>query len=178
MSEEQQQMDNTPSAGTLLRQARETAGLSLEDVAEKLYLLRSVVDSLEKDCYERIRGETFVRGYLRNYARLLEISDVDVLRRHAEKRDQNDSEPPASRFGRRPESKWSKSAGAGRLGVVLALLTLGALFFLYNREPVVAGTKLSTHAAVMVETGRGLRVVPLVSDSPGAEVLAQDTQVR
>jgi len=56
--------------------------MSVEQVADKLHLLQSVVSSLEKDCYDRIRGETFVRGYLRNYARLLGVDAEDVLSRH------------------------------------------------------------------------------------------------
>ena len=57
---------NSPAAWSLV----------VEQVADKLHLLQSVVNSLEKDCYDRSRGETFVRGYLRNYARLLGIDET------------------------------------------------------------------------------------------------------
>ena len=65
--------------GLLLRQARQAAGLSVEAVAAHLHLLRSVVNSIEEDSYDRVRGETFLRGYLRNYARLVKLPPDQVL---------------------------------------------------------------------------------------------------
>ena len=66
--------------GLMLKQARKRAGLSVDAVAEKLHLLRSVINSIEEDSYERIRGETFVRGYMRNYARLVKVPPEQVLK--------------------------------------------------------------------------------------------------
>lgn len=68
----------TLTAGALLRQARERKGLSREAVAEQLNLLLSQVVALEENDFARFPGETFVRGHLRSYARLLAI-DVDEL---------------------------------------------------------------------------------------------------
>ena len=79
MVQEDKPSTDQRSPGAMLRTARESAGMSVEQVADKLHLLQSVVNSLEKDCYDRIRGETFVRGYLRNYARLLGIDADEVL---------------------------------------------------------------------------------------------------
>lgn len=67
------------SPGVLLRSRREAAGLSIEHVASQLYLLKSVVSSLEADCYDRIRGETYVRGYLRNYAKLVGLDSEELF---------------------------------------------------------------------------------------------------
>ncbi len=72
----------SPTPGVLLRSRREAAGLSIEHVASQLYLLKSVVSHLEADCYDRIRGETYVRGYLRNYARLVGLDADDLLSRY------------------------------------------------------------------------------------------------
>mgnify|MGYP001116335732 CR=1 FL=1 len=82
MAQEDKSSTQQRGPGDVLRAARESAGMSVEQVADKLHLLQSVVSSLEKDCYDRIRGETFVRGYLRNYARLLGVDAEDVLSRH------------------------------------------------------------------------------------------------
>lgn len=70
---------NPTTPGLLLRNRREAAGLSIEHVASQLHLLKSVVSSLEADCYDRIRGETYVRGYLRNYARLVGLDGEELL---------------------------------------------------------------------------------------------------
>lgn len=71
--------NNLESPGQVLKAARQAAGLSVDQVATRLYLLCSVVSYLEGDDYDRIRGDTFARGYLRNYARLLGLSPGPLL---------------------------------------------------------------------------------------------------
>jgi cytoskeleton protein RodZ len=66
------------SAGALLRAAREAAGLSQDAVAQQLKLAPRQVRAIEEDDYARLPGRTFVRGFVRNYARLLRV-DPDAV---------------------------------------------------------------------------------------------------
>lgn len=66
--------------GELLRLAREAKGLSQEDVAKKLNFLPLYVPALEDEKFEPLHSITFVKGYLRAYARFLEIDADEVLR--------------------------------------------------------------------------------------------------
>ena len=66
------------SPGTMLREARELQGLSVEEVAERLYLTKSKVQSLEQDDFKRMSEATFIRGYMRSYANLLGLSGDEV----------------------------------------------------------------------------------------------------
>ncbi|KQR07563.1 MULTISPECIES: helix-turn-helix domain-containing protein [Xanthomonas] len=59
--------------GPQLRDAREAAGLSIDDVAGKLRMPAHVVRSLEQEDWQRLGAPVFVRGQLRSYARLLHI---------------------------------------------------------------------------------------------------------
>lgn len=61
------------SCGMRLKQAREQAGLSLEQVASRLKVPTRVVRSLEADDTAPLGAPIFVRGHLRSYARLLGI---------------------------------------------------------------------------------------------------------
>ncbi|MFD0323383.1 MULTISPECIES: RodZ domain-containing protein [Lysobacter] len=61
------------SCGARLKQARETAGLSIEDVAARLKMPSRVVRSLESDDIASLGAPVFVRGQLRSYARLVGI---------------------------------------------------------------------------------------------------------
>lgn len=70
----------TLTAGALLRQERERKGLTREAVADQLNLLLSQVAALESDDFARFPGETFVRGHLRSYARLLNIDAGELIR--------------------------------------------------------------------------------------------------
>jgi cytoskeleton protein RodZ len=66
------------AAGDALRAAREAAGLSIDAVAQQLKLAPRQVRALEDGDYAALPGRTFVRGFVRNYARLLDL-DADAV---------------------------------------------------------------------------------------------------
>ncbi|WP_028117374.1 RodZ domain-containing protein [Ferrimonas senticii] len=72
-TESQSEVSETP--GPLLRDAREQLGLSTQQVAQRLNLRHSVVLGIEQDNYEAGMSVTYVRGYIRNYARLVGLNE-------------------------------------------------------------------------------------------------------
>jgi cytoskeleton protein RodZ len=62
-----------------LRAAREAAGLSLDQVAQQLKLAPRQVKALEDEDFGQLPGRTFARGFVRNYARLLNLDGDDLL---------------------------------------------------------------------------------------------------
>jgi cytoskeleton protein RodZ len=67
------------SAGQILRQAREQQNLTVAQVAQQLNLSKSLIEDLELDQVDAKLSSTFVRGYLRSYAKLLKIPAQQVL---------------------------------------------------------------------------------------------------
>jgi cytoskeleton protein RodZ len=67
-----------PGVGARLRLAREMRSLSVSDVAQTLKLGPRQVEALESGDWQGLPGQTFVRGFVRNYARMLQI-DPDPL---------------------------------------------------------------------------------------------------
>jgi len=67
------------SPGQVLRAGREQLGLSPEAVADKLHLSTDQIRSLERDDYRQFAAPIFVTGYLRCYARLLDIPAAPLL---------------------------------------------------------------------------------------------------
>jgi cytoskeleton protein RodZ len=65
--------------GERLRAARIAAGLTLQGVADDLHLGVDVLEALERDDYSQTPGRVFVRGYLRKYARLVDLPADAVL---------------------------------------------------------------------------------------------------
>jgi cytoskeleton protein RodZ len=63
-------------AGAQLKAAREAAGLSLDQVAQQLKLAPRQVKALEEENFGMLPGRTFTRGFMRNYARLLNLDPV------------------------------------------------------------------------------------------------------
>jgi len=68
------------SAGALLRSAREAGGLTIDAVAQQLKLAPRQVRAIEDGDFTRLPGRTFVRGFIRNYARLVRLDADSVLR--------------------------------------------------------------------------------------------------
>ena len=67
--------------GSRLKSAREAAGLSLDQVAQQLKLAPRQVQALEDEDFAQLPGRTFARGFVRNYARLLNLNGDDLLSR-------------------------------------------------------------------------------------------------
>jgi len=64
---------NPLGPGARLATAREAHGFSLGDVARQLKLSVRQVGALERDDYDAFPSRVFVRGFLRNYAKLLQV---------------------------------------------------------------------------------------------------------
>ncbi len=67
------------TAGGLLRAARESAGLTVDAVAQQLKLAPRQVKAIEDSDFAQLPGRTFVRGFVRNYARLVHLDPESVL---------------------------------------------------------------------------------------------------
>lgn len=72
-------LETVAGCGTRLRQAREAAGLTLEDVGQRLRMPVQVVKSLEQEQWQKLGAPVFVRGQLRSYARLLGVDVSELL---------------------------------------------------------------------------------------------------
>lgn len=66
-------------AGALLRMARETRGMSVTEVAAALKLSPRQIVAIENEDFSRLSGATFIRGFVRNYAKLLKVDAAPVM---------------------------------------------------------------------------------------------------
>jgi cytoskeleton protein RodZ len=59
--------------GETLRKARESRGLTIAEVAGQLNLTPQRLTQIEQGAFDKLPGHTFARGYVRAYAKLLEV---------------------------------------------------------------------------------------------------------
>ena len=71
--------DKHITPGELLSRQRERAGLSHATVGEALHLTVHYIKAIENNEYNKLPGLTFVKGYIRAYARYLHMDTVAVL---------------------------------------------------------------------------------------------------
>ncbi|CAM3781867.1 cytoskeleton protein RodZ [Xenorhabdus thuongxuanensis] len=67
------------TTGQILRQAREKHELSQQTVADRLCLKLSTVRDIEEDNITSNISPTFLRGYIRAYAKLVQVSESEIL---------------------------------------------------------------------------------------------------
>ena len=65
--------------GEQLRQAREARGLQVGDIAQTLKLGTRQVEALESGDWQHLPGQTFIRGFVRNYARLVQVESAPLM---------------------------------------------------------------------------------------------------
>ncbi|MDJ0955559.1 MAG: DUF4115 domain-containing protein [Arenicellales bacterium] len=117
-------LESPSSPGDALRQARQRFGLSEEDVAVELNLSVSQIRALEDNRFEDLPGKTYVQGYLKSYARLLNSDEDDIL--------QNFQQEDAIISGIRPVMRETRSSDRHmKLLSVGVILVLGGLSFMW-----------------------------------------------
>jgi len=79
MQEELSEDMEVMGPGQILSDARKKAGLTQQEVAEKLNFRLTLVNEIESEIFDSSLPETFNRGYLRNYAKLVNVSQEDVM---------------------------------------------------------------------------------------------------
>ena len=69
----------TRSLGEMLAAERERQGLGRNDIAQRLHMSGYQIEALEKGDYTRLPRGTFLRGFVRNYAKVLGLAPERVL---------------------------------------------------------------------------------------------------
>lgn len=136
-----------PRIGDELMAARQAQNLSVIDVANRLKLSVHQVEALEQGAYERLPGAVFVRGFTRNYARLLKL-DPDAMVRAVD--------------AQLPHAVAASSASSGEMNIPMPAKTSG-------RWPIIAGL------AAVVFLGAAL-VDVLWPESPSSNVAVAPSQ--
>ena len=114
--------------GAALRNAREAAGYSIADVAQRMRLSRHHVENLEAERFDLFPVSVFLRGYLTSYARLLGIDSEPLLEAY----DRRGFGPPQlhSQDSDRSTGRGSEfTVTITTLVVIAALIVLSALWW-------------------------------------------------
>ena len=128
---------SSASLGTSLREARERLGLSIADVANQVKFATRQIEALEADNFQQLQGATFLRGFVRSYAKILHLDaqplldklPVTQLMTQLLSPSPVETQFPAMLSTRRQNLFWSGSA------LVLAVI-LVAFGLMYSPSPI------------------------------------------
>lgn len=138
-------LEEQMSVGAQLRAAREAQGLTIEQAVQQLKLARRQIEAIESDDFAALPGNTFARGFVRNYARLLKLDAEPFL---AALESQLPREREQVAFPQASENPSNLGLeireGAARTGtwpvvlmVALGLLIGGGLVWWYLQQPAM-----------------------------------------
>ena len=147
MSETGNALPSTPgealsaAPGGRLAQARQLQNLSAADVARQLKLSVWQVEALETGHFDKLPGPVFVRGFIRNYARLLKLDPEELLRSAGDSLPHPAPRPetPSSQDIPFPTAETRRWPG---YAIAAAVLVAGLAFYeFYLNEPESAVTR-------------------------------------
>lgn len=152
----------TSGPGARLRELRISRKLSLEDVAAQLRLDPPRLEALENDAYDELPGPTFVRGYLRGYARTVGVPAGPLLETY--ERYGYDTPALIPDITSRPQIRSSDVPVKLVTYVLVVLLAvLVGVWWFSHREPAVEPDRQPEPAA---EAGRALPEAVESADRP------------
>lgn len=171
----------TVTVGDTLRNARVEQGWSVSQVADKLHLTAQAVESIENNQFERLPGITFARGYVRSYAKILEI-DADQLVKRFDSSVEQHAAGSVQSIDRVGEARRvSRGMLQFSLFVVL-LIIIGAAYYMwqsFNTEQTTETTGAALYERVEVERADGsMHIQTLDELEEPAEQLAALTDAQ
>lgn len=180
MAENQELRVRERAPGAALSAARTAQNLSLTDVARQLKLSVNQVAALEAGEFERLPGPVFVRGFVRNYARLLKLDPERILELIVPDASEREvrNEMPASRDIPFPPERARRWPGLVLLLLLAIAMLAGYEFYWGEQAPVVTATRPAAPpappappVAPTAETPRA--IVPATTPDPQAPTQAQ-----
>ena len=118
--------------GALLRDSRERRGMSLAELSRQTRIPEAMLEALESERLERLPPPTYLRGFIRAYARAVQVPAEEPLARYARATSAAQVTAQAA-----SEAAQASAPGAGRghwivFAVLLAVAVAGAAFALWR----------------------------------------------
>lgn len=124
--------------GTLLKNGREKMGLSLQDAAVKLHLRPRVIEEIEADNFANIASPTYARGYVKNYARMVN-ADTALIEACLLRQVPVVAEPPMQSFSRKTTYQASDKRLTW-LSIFIVIVLLGLLVVWWMQKSTLLTT--------------------------------------
>lgn len=177
MSEEIQEEIVFKGPGVMLKERRESLRLSIEEIADKLHLRPAVVADLEQDIIDHSVSTTFTKGYVRLYAKHMDMDPTPLLQAFDELANPIKQPAKLQSFSQ----KMAKQASDKRLMmlsyfILFSVVAMAVIWWFQQPEETVAVTTPSVESQSL-ETPSVESQRPAASDLsdaqysfPGAEI--------
>ncbi|NND81513.1 MAG: DUF4115 domain-containing protein [Gammaproteobacteria bacterium] len=165
--EQETELEPRQGSGRLLAAARKQQNKTVAEIAEELNLSITQIKTIELDQTDGLPEPTYVRGYIRSYAKLLGLNPEEVLKNYLNPNWQQgtslDDIPRG--IGNADELSDSHTITPGRVAIVAVVISLlGYLWYSGMLAQLIGGKSATEQAVVQNET-----------DSDGAQISELET---
>jgi len=180
-TEKEHIVEETPAfvePGTLLKEKREALGLTQQQVADRLRLRVTIIQNLEENKFESDLVATFIRGYLRSYAKAVGLKESEILAAYEKSAGKVSQEQTMQSFSRKTKrAKHDSHLNIITWGVLVILIGMSSLWWWQNHRDtgVVVGQDdevsavLDNDAATKESDGKGFATVSELTEEQGEE---------
>lgn len=132
-SAEAEEQEPKTKCGGALNIARESQGLTIQDVAKQLRLGVKQIEALEADNFALLPEATIVKGFIRNYAKLLKISSEPLIAAYNEMKPKKELHAYTLNPGINMKISENKRSDMGRYFILtFVILILAGIWFFYQ----------------------------------------------
>jgi cytoskeleton protein RodZ len=153
------------SLGMTLREARQQLGLSVADVANQIKFAPRQIEALEADDFQHLPEAAFLRGFIRSYAKILQLDAQPLLAALSQSKTASIELMPAAVGVPFPDAQSLMRQNMVWLGAAGLLAVIAVGFALWNFI-----SPLKQSQVVQVETPIALpeemQIIPLVPGAP------------
>jgi cytoskeleton protein RodZ len=157
-------LDNEVSCGELLAKTRQAKGLSEKDIAKELRINASVIEMIECNDFEAIGASVFVKGYLRQYANLLDLSEDLLLDSYNQINPDKNSAPIVNKA----VESMSKYVLTPKL-ILMIIFSLLTLFLVWLLVSSVLKKEPAVNQVTSIENIEAASIEPMLNEVSFAE---------
>jgi cytoskeleton protein RodZ len=174
MIEKEEQQAVIQGPGQILKQARELANLSIQEIADKIKLRKTLIENIEQDNYDINISLTFVRGYLKLYAKHVYVEEAEILRAFESLSTQRKEPAKLQSFSRRVANQANDDKLMLVTYLIVAAVIALVVIWWFQQSSIDATSISSTRdrlesvSSDVIEQG----VLPFeINDTPDTEIL-------
>ena len=145
--------------GAVLRNEREKKGLTLDQVGSITKLRVKVVEALENETWGDLPPAVFVRGFIRTYAKVLDLDGTELLRLH-------ERVAPLPVVPGKPVEVQHRSHKGRFLVALILVLILGSVAYLLVEHLSPSRERRTEEKQSVLESGKEKRDAVLTADQP------------
>lgn len=153
--------------GSLITQARKSAGLSIDDLSASTNIRASLLREMESDSFHKCGGETYARGHIRNIATKLGVDPLTFIAAFEEEQVQTDRSMKdllvENRVMRLPETVRKVS------WKVLATISVASLFMVGLAQIIISNTSSVDIPAPIASTTESATPSPQATEATPTE---------